>query len=113
MVKHDDKNYLNNLSMRVRQANREKGWDVIEPEEWTETNYKVPAVLALIHSEVTEALEAYRKDDHENFQEELVDILIRVLDLAGVEEDFDIDMKLKDKMEFNRQRQHRHGGKKL
>jgi NTP pyrophosphatase (non-canonical NTP hydrolase) len=39
--------------------------------------------LALIHGEVSEALEALRKDDHLNFAEELADVVIRVADLAG------------------------------
>ena len=38
---------------------------------------------SLIHGEVSEALEALRKDDHPNFAEELADVVIRVADLAG------------------------------
>ena len=50
--------------------------------------YKIPAVLALVHSEVSEALEAFRIDDKENFIEELADVVIRVLDLSeGLEMD--------------------------
>jgi NTP pyrophosphatase (non-canonical NTP hydrolase) len=37
----------------------------------------VPEKLCLIHSEVSEALEAHRKDDKENFAEEIADIIIR------------------------------------
>ena len=42
--------------------------------------------LCMIHSEVTEAMEAIRKDQgDEKFVEELADIIIRVLDLyAGI-----------------------------
>lgn len=42
----------------------------------------IPRCLALIHSEVSEALEAWRDDDFEHMAEELVDVLIRVLDTA-------------------------------
>lgn len=39
--------------------------------------------LALIHSEVSEALEADRIDDWDNFKEELADICIRTFSLCG------------------------------
>ena len=45
---------------------------------------RTPAeALALIHSEVTEALDAHAARDAINFAEELADITIRVGDLAG------------------------------
>lgn len=45
--------------------------------------YAVPIKLALIHSEVSEALEANRKGGTlELLGEELADIVIRVMDLA-------------------------------
>ena len=81
--------------------------------------------LALIHSEVSEALEELRngsqpdawwyndKDVYkpEGFPVELADIIIRVLDLAG---GLDIDMAtvLEQKIEYNRTRPFRHGGKR-
>jgi NTP pyrophosphatase (non-canonical NTP hydrolase) len=40
-------------------------------------------MLALIHSEVSEALEADRHGDRENFAEELADTVIRICDLCG------------------------------
>ena len=39
--------------------------------------------LALVHSEVSEALEALRNGDKENFAEEMADIVIRVADICG------------------------------
>lgn len=39
--------------------------------------------IALIHSEVTEMLEAVRKGDHENEVEEFADIQVRMADYAG------------------------------
>lgn len=63
--------------------------------------------LALIHSEVSEALEAVRKqiaDDHlpEYPMEhvELVDVLIRVFDYAG-HYGIDLDAIFRDKMNYN------------
>lgn len=64
--------------------------------------------LALIHSEVSEALEAVRKDDESNLAEELADILIRVFDLAGGY-GIDLDTAVTEKMEKNRNRPHMHG----
>ena len=72
--------------------------------------YKLGTVLMLITSEVAEALEACRKRDRENFEEELADILIRVLDCShgmGI----DIADAVTKKLEKNRQRGYRHGGK--
>jgi len=65
-------------------------------------------VLALIHSEVSEALEADRNGDEQNYEEELADILIRVLDHAG-EEDIDIEGAVAEKTAENREREHKHG----
>jgi len=73
---------LSDLILEVREVNRANGWAILQAHEWTDT-YKIPAILALIHSEVSEALEAFRHNDKTNFAEELADILIRVLDCAG------------------------------
>lgn len=85
------------------------GWNVAKPSDWNDT-YKVPAILALVTSEVSEALEAFRSRDQENFSEELADIIIRVLDLAGGMA-IDIDKSVADKIEINRIRGYKHGGK--
>jgi NTP pyrophosphatase (non-canonical NTP hydrolase) len=69
-------------------------------------------MLALIHSEVSEALEAFRVGDRENFEEELADIAIRLLDLAGGLH-INLDQRIAEKMEKNRKRGFRHGGKAL
>ncbi len=103
--------FFHDLSKEVLKINRANGWNVLEPMQWIET-YKVPAVLALIHSEVSEALEAFRKNDKDNFTEELADVLIRVLDCGGGL-GLDLDKAVRDKLEKNRNRAYRHGGKKL
>jgi len=99
------------LAEEIREINRANGWNVTKTEEWSDT-YKVPAIMALIHSEVSEALEAFRKDDGENFIEEMADIVIRVLDCVAAFED-DFDAVVRAKMEKNRQRAYRHGGKRI
>lgn len=68
----------------------------------------IPTALALVHSEVSEALEADRKGDRNNFAEELADICIRVFDLAG-SESIDLEWAIKDKMAKNQARPRKHG----
>ena len=72
-------------------------------------NY-VPKCLALIHSEVSEALEAHRVGDMEEFGEELADIIIRIGDLAEAE-GINLTEEIQDKMEKNEGRAYKHGKK--
>ena len=93
-----------NISEMVKLAHdnaREKGfWD--QPRE-------VGTMLALIHSEVSEALEAHRNDAKpEEFAEELADILIRIGDLAGGM-GVDLESAVIEKMARNSQRSYKHG----
>ena len=81
-----------------------------------EVNYdKIGNKLALIHSEVTEVLEAIRKSKgSEEIVEEMVDILIRLLDLyAAMRNSEDIvhsfDEILFKKMNVNSNRPRLHG----
>ena len=103
---------LNELGREILAINEANGWDVTQPGDWHRTEYKIPAKLALITSETSEALEAYRKDDAANFVEELADTLIRILDLsAGL--GLDIDTAVREKLEKNKTRGYRHGGKRV
>lgn len=70
------------------------------------------AEVALIHSEVSEALEDFRKGDREHFSEEIADVVIRCLDLCGGM-GIDLDAAVAAKLAKNRQRGFRHGGKKV
>ena len=102
---------LNELAITIREINQKNGWNVTQEKDWFD-EYKVPAILALIHSEVSEALEAFRVDDRDNFAEELADVLIRVLDcMPGL--GIDIDDVVHQKLQKNRQREYRHGGKRI
>ena len=101
---------LDALSAILHEIAIEKGfWD-------GEKNYdKIGNKLALIHSEVTEILEAIRKNQgSEKIVEEMADVLIRLLDLyaamrnAGFLE-HSLDEILDKKMEINRNRQRLHG----
>lgn len=68
----------------------------------------MPEKLCLVHSEVSETLEAYRKEDRENFAEEIADTMIRLLDISGTLE-IDIEQEILKKMEINENRPHKHG----
>lgn len=66
--------------------------------------------IALIHSELSEALEAHRKDlmddklpHRKGVEVELADALIRIFDLAGAE-GYDLSGAMMEKIEFNRTR---------
>lgn len=64
--------------------------------------------LMLISCEVAEAVEGLRKNDIENFKEELADIFIRLGDLCG-SLDINIEEEIIKKMEKNKARPYRHG----
>jgi len=74
--------------------------------------------LDLIHSEVSEALEAARHGfpeseklpDYGNFEEELADACIRIFDLCG-KMDLDLGGAIIAKMKYNATRPHKHGKK--
>ncbi len=62
--------------------------------------------IALIHSEVSEAYEAYRHknmDGKDGFKEELADVMLRVIHLCGIF-GIDIESEMLKKIEFNKTR---------
>lgn len=71
----------------------------------------VPELLCLIHSEISEALEAYRNHDDANLSEELADAVIRLFDTAE-ELGIDIEEAIIKKHNYNQSRPYKHGGKK-
>ena len=126
---------INELSKQVYEANVKKGF--------YDDQKNIGEMLALIHSEVSEALECDRKDKYykepiirgglivseaineqsdnwyqdyfesqvkDTFEDELADIMIRVMDLAGYK-GIDLDTHIKAKMRYNALRPHKHGKK--
>mgnify|MGYP003974498435 CR=1 FL=1 len=104
---------LNQWRDRLHKTAWDKGWHD-KPRNYGE-------VLCLIHCEVSELMEAFRKGtlddpcDKNNGltceQEEVADILIRVLDLAG-SRGIDVERAVALKAEYNDGRAYRHGGLK-
>ena len=74
------------------------------------SNYNLAEKLALVHSEVSEVLEALREDppDMEKVAEELADVCIRVFDLSGYLE-IDLIQAIHKKMKKNKTRPYLHG----
>lgn len=89
--------------------------DLAKEKGWYDQERPTPELLCLVHAEVSEALEAYRRDIKEGEKgwigEELADVVIRVFDLA---ENLNIDISdcMDKKHAYNKTRGYRHGGKK-
>ena len=105
---------LNQISRSVYQNAKEHGW-------WDDPR-SFGDIIALCHSELSEALEEYRNGKPmqyfgedgkpEGVAIEMVDCIIRILDWAG-HENIDVDGLLEMKHEYNLSRPFRHGNKKL
>lgn len=107
---------MNELAAKIHETAKEKGW-------WKDGDRNFGEIIALIHSELSEALEEYRSGHSENevyhklFDKpegvpiELADAIIRILDFCCHAE-IDIDQAIAQKMKYNESRPFRHGGKK-
>ncbi|MCK9479771.1 MAG: hypothetical protein M0R40_09800 [Firmicutes bacterium] len=103
---------INQLQILVYDWAKRKGWcDRIVP---------IPEQVALIHSEASEALEAWRNKEPQSWTDETgkpqgvgseyADIVIRVCHysaLLGI----DLQAEILRKMDYNEKREHRHGNK--
>ena len=119
---------INYLSQEIHKNNKAKGF--------YETEKNIGEMLCLIHSEVSEALEADRKGKYttanvqvlngfimnemfltdfkigvkDTFEDELADIMIRVMDLAAFK-GIDLEAHIEAKMRYNSMREYKHGKK--
>lgn len=79
---------------------------------WHSPDPGLPATLLLIHSEVSEACEAAREGNMLQVEEELADVILRVMDCAG-----QYGLKMEEavwrKHRENMERPYRHGGKQF
>jgi NTP pyrophosphatase (non-canonical NTP hydrolase) len=119
---------INELSKEIFENNKAKGF--------YDSEKNIGEMLCLIHSEVSEALECDRKDREctsrmseingivedeafktsfeekvkDTFEDELADIMIRVMDLAAFR-GVDLEGHIKAKMRYNSLRPYKHGKK--
>lgn len=109
---------LDNIIVDVVTINDANGWDAVDCDDFIEHPQLVATKLVLLHSEVSEAMEALRNQDIKNFHEEMIDIFIRWCDLANIIAQQDnlgelLRKKLTKKLTKNARRGYRHGGKVL
>lgn len=120
----DDRSALRYMGEEVYACNVANGW--------FEADRSFGEDIALLHSEVSEMLEAYREDDWGDKQNvstlnpdgttysmkptgvgsEAADVLVRLLDTCK-RYDIDLFAEWRRKLDYNWTRGHKHGGKKL
>lgn len=110
--------HINDCVKEAYENAKEKGWH--------DTNRSIGDLLCLMHSEISEALEEHRNARYptevyynenkptkpEGIGVELADCVIRIFDFCGLY-DIDLEELIKIKMEYNRTRPQRHGGKTI
>ena len=109
---------MRELMIEVHELAKSKGW-------WDNPDRNFAELIALMHSELSEALEEYRKYDLDQYRflyfdstnskpegiaSELADVVIRICD-ACQRYKIPLVEAIQAKHEYNSMREHRHGGK--
>lgn len=100
--------YYNRMAMKINDTATQHGW-------WDDDRSDGECI-ALMHSELSEALEALRKDnpsstkipEFSNIEEELADCIIRIMDY-GTQNQLDIAGAIIAKQQYNETRPYKHG----
>lgn len=93
---------LNDYCRYVTLWRRKKGFVT----EWDNMLEK----LMLVVTEVSEAAEAFRSEEYQQFWGEIADSFIRLMDVCGTH-GIDIEEEIKNKMKYNEERPYKHGKK--
>jgi len=105
-----------------------EGWQAVQEDihqtaickGWHDEERNDGEMIALMHSELSEALEGIREgnppDDHipsfSSVEAELADVIIRIMDYAALR-GLAVDEAMLAKMQYNKGRSHKHGGKRF
>lgn len=92
--------------------------EIAKAHGWWEEDRNNGEMIALMHSELSEALEGLRHGNPPSghipefsaVEEELADVVIRVMDMSQ-KRGYRLGEAILSKMEFNKGRPHKHGGK--
>lgn len=115
---------LNRMVDSVHAMAESKGWHPWKAKALAPTTEQVGAWIALMHSELSEALEELRKGPDflpmyqgengkpEGLVVELADCVIRIMDVCGALR-LDLGEAVEAKVAYNSTRSNRHGGKAL
>ena len=116
---------INKLVNEIHDNNVKSGWwtnletgESLTSKQGETPKRNIPEMLCLIHSEISEAMEGYRKnlmDDklpHRSMLEvELADAVIRIMDFSQGK-NLDVDGAIAEKLNYNKTRPYLHGENK-